>query len=86
MFKPLTPDRNYMHKPDLPSNAMHVVHTRSIYVPHLTLTIYIIFILYFTQRLIFLIVTVFSVRYVGQDRKYLRPFKLRNVIIRYIGR
>jgi hypothetical protein len=53
MFKPLAPVRNYMHKPDLLSNAMHVVHTRSIYVSHLTLTIYTIFysVLYSTSDL-----------------------------------
>jgi hypothetical protein len=39
IFKPLTPVRNYMRKPDLPLNAMHVVHRPSIYVSRLTLTI-----------------------------------------------
>jgi hypothetical protein len=58
---------------------MHVVHTRSIYVFHLTLTIYIyiIFILYCTQRLIFLIITVFSVRFVGPKQKIFETVYLK---------
>lgn len=53
IFKPLTPVRNYVRKPELPPNAIHVVHTRPIYVSQLTLKINIIFssILYLTSDL-----------------------------------